>query len=77
MINAPIQHIEVCNEHLRAMFNQLAPDMQHLVALRSTRTLCRKPDDKTFHVTPQTQEQPFAREVNRRNLYAVPGGDDQ
>ena len=43
--------------------------------MRRARPLGGKPDDEALHVAPQPQQQPLARQVDRRDLQAAPGVD--
>ena len=50
--------------------------VQEVVAVRGARPLGREADDEPLDVAPELQEQPLAREVDRRDLEPVPGADD-
>ena len=55
---------------------QHAFDVKRLVAVREAGALGRELDDEALDVAPQPQQQPLARQVDRRDLQAVARPDD-
>src|ERR1035437_3139175 len=70
-VDAPIELVEFVERDGVVFLLQHAFDVKRLIAVREAGPLRRELDDEALDVAPQSQQQPFARQIDRRDLQAM------